>query len=257
MPAHARTLLQISDLHLLPHPGEKMYGVDTEDSFHRVLEYALAAHPEIDLILVTGDLTQEPCLGSYRRIAEKLQASGIPCICLPGNHDDPALMQNALNGGRVSCDKQAFLDNWQIIALNSLIPGKPGGRLDKRELRFLEDCLRTCPDRYALVAVHHHCQKTGSLWMDTMMIENSAEFFDVLRRYPTVRAVTCGHVHQVMDRQAGEVRLFSAPSTCFQFEPDSLEFSLDDTKPGYRIIRLYQDGSLETAIYRLPEKPGS
>jgi Icc protein len=257
MPAHAHIVLQISDLHLLPRPGDTMYGMDTEDSFHRVLEFALAAHPKIDLILVTGDLTQEPCLDSYRRIAEKLQASGISCICLPGNHDDPGLMQSALNGGRISCDKQAFLDNWQIIALNSLIPGKPGGRLDKQELRFLEDCLLAYPERYALVAVHHHCQKTGSLWMDTMMIENSGELLAALRRYPKVRAVTCGHVHQVMERQSDGIRLFSAPSTCFQFEPDSLEFRLDNTKPGYRIIYLDQDGGLETAVYRLPEKPGS
>jgi Icc protein len=253
MPAH--TLLQISDLHLLPHSGDTMYGIDTEHSFHRVLEYALATHPNIDLILATGDLTQEPCLDSYRRIAETLQSTGVPCICLPGNHDDPALMQSALNKDRVSCNKQTFLGSWQIIALNSLIPGKPGGRLDERELRFLEDCLRAHPDRYALIAVHHHCQSTGSLWMDTMMIDNSEEFLTVLRRYPKVRAVTCGHVHQAMDRQAGEIRLFSAPSTCFQFTPNSLAFSLDDAGPGYRIVRLYPDGSLETAAYCLPENP--
>ncbi|EIC29272.1 MULTISPECIES: 3',5'-cyclic-AMP phosphodiesterase [Methylomicrobium] len=255
MPAHAHTLLQISDLHLLPHPGDTMYGIDTEYYFHRVLEHALAAHPDIDLILATGDLTQEPCLDSYRRIAEKLQSAGIPCICLPGNHDDPALMQSALNRGRVSCNKQTFLGNWQTIALSSLIPGKPGGRLDEQELRFLEDCLRACPDRYALIAVHHHCLKTGSLWMDTMIIDNSGEFLAVLRRYPKVRAVTCGHIHQVMDKRTDAVRVFSAPSTCFQFEPDSLAFSLDDAGPGYRIVYLYPDGSLETAVYRLPQKP--
>lgn len=230
-----------------------MLGIDTEYYFHRVLEHAFAANPKVDLILVTGDLTQEPCLGSYRRIAEKLQSCKIPSICLPGNHDDLALMQSALNRDRVSCDKQAFLGNWQIIALNSQIPGKPGGRLEKQELQFLEDCLRTYPERHALIAVHHHCQRIDSPWMDTMMIENSEEFLAVLRRYPEVKAVTCGHIHQVMDKQVDAIRLFSAPSTCFQFEPKSLEFSVADTAPGYRIINLYRDGSLETAVYRLPE----
>jgi Icc protein len=230
-----------------------MFGVDTEYYFYRVLEHAFAAIPKIDLILVTGDLTQHPAIESYRRIAEKLKAYETPCICLPGNHDDLALMQSALNIDRVSCDKQAFLGQWQVIALNSQIPGKPGGRLEKQELQFLEDCLRAYPERYALIAVHHHCQRIDSAWMDTMMIENSEAFLAMLDRYPKVKAVICGHIHQVMDEQVNAIRVFSAPSTCFQFEPKSLEFSIADTPPGYRIINLHPDGSLETAVYRLPE----
>ncbi|MGJ0483350.1 MAG: 3',5'-cyclic-AMP phosphodiesterase [Methylomicrobium sp.] len=247
------TLLQISDLHVLPHPGETMLGVDTEYYFHKVIEHAFAANPQIDLVLVTGDLAQEPCLDSYRRIAEKLLSFGTPCICLPGNHDDFALMQSALNVDQVNCDKQAFLGNWQIIALNSQIPGKPGGRLETWELQFLEDCLRTYPERNALVAVHHHCQSIDSPWMDAMMIENSKEFLALLRRYPKAKAVICGHIHQVMEQQVNAIRVFSAPSTCFQFKPKSFDFSVADTAPGYRIINLYQDGFLETDIYRLPE----
>jgi Icc protein len=253
MPVQTHTLLQISDLHLLPHPGETMFGIDTEYYFHRVVEHALTAHPKIDLILVTGDLTQEPYLDSYRRIAKKIQLYRIPCICLPGNHDDLALMQSALNVDRISCDKQAFLGNWQIIALNSQVPGKPGGRLEKQELQFLEECLRIEAERYALIAVHHHCHRIDSPWMDTMMIENSEEFLAVLRRYPNVKAVTCGHIHQVMDDQVDAIRVFSAPSTCFQFEPKSFGLKIVDTPPGYRIIHLHGDGNLETAVYRLPE----
>jgi len=249
MPAH--TLLQISDLHLLPHVGETMLGIDTEYYFHRILDHAFKTHPKIDLVLVTGDLTQEPNLDSYRRIAQKLQTYDTPCICLPGNHDDLAQMQSTLTVGQISCNKQTVIGNWQIIALNSQIPGKPGGRLDKQELEFLEDCLRACPDRHALIAVHHHCLTIASPWLDAMMIENSEEFFAVLRRHPEVKAVTCGHIHQVMDRQIEAIRIFSAPSTCFQFEPESLAFSVVDTAPGYRMIELYPDGGLETTVHRL------
>jgi len=251
MPAHS--ILQISDLHLKQHPGETMLGIDTEYYFHRVLDYAFEATPKIDLILVTGDLTQDPCLGNYQRIEQVLQSYGLPCICLPGNHDDDALMQVTLNMGQVSCNKQTFLGNWQIIALNSRIPGKPGGRLEKKELQFLEDCLRAYPDRYTLIAVHHHCQTIASPWLDAMMIENAEEFLDLLHCYPMVRAVTCGHIHQVMDKRIGSIRVFSAPSTCFQFEPKSQEFSVMDTAPGYRMIQLHQDGGLKTDVFRLPE----
>ncbi|WP_024297459.1 3',5'-cyclic-AMP phosphodiesterase [Methylomicrobium lacus] len=247
------SILQISDLHLLPHPGETMLGVDTEYYFHKVLDHAFAVNSKIDLILATGDLAQHPTIASYQRIAQKLQTYDLPCICLPGNHDDLAQMHSALNVGQISCNKQTLLDNWQIIALNSQIPGKPGGRLEKQELDFLEACLHAYPDRHALIAVHHHCQTIASPWLDAMMIKNSAEFLAVLRRYPKIKAVTCGHIHQVMDKQVDAIRLFSAPSTCFQFEPGSMGFSVVDTAPGYRMIHLQQDGGLETAVYRLPE----
>lgn len=246
------SVLQISDLHLLQHPEDTMLGINTEYYFHRVLDHAFAANPIIDLILVTGDLTQHPARESYRRIAQKLQTYGISCICLPGNHDDDAMMRSALNVGQVGCNKQTVIGNWQIIALNSRIPGKPGGRLEKQELSFLEDCLRAYPDRHTLIAVHHHCQTIDSPWLDAMMIENNEEFLAVLRRYPEIKAVTCGHIHQVIDQQVEAVRLFSAPSTCFQFEPGSLKFSVVETAPGYRMIQLRHDGSLETVVYRLP-----
>lgn len=229
-----------------------MLGIDTEYYFHQVLDHAIAANPDIDLILVTGDLTQDPFAESYRRIERKLQSYGLPCVCLPGNHDDDALMRSAFNIGNVSCNKQTFLGNWQIIALNSQIPGQPGGRLEKQELDFLEDCLYAASDRHALIAVHHHCQTIESPWLDKIMLENGEEFLAVLSRYPAVKAVTCGHIHQVIDQKANAIRLVSAPSTCFQFEPKSLEFSVVDTAPGYRMFHLYRDGGLETQVYRLP-----
>ena len=248
------TILHISDMHIMPHAGDKMLGVDTEYTFHRVLEAAFTRTPKIDLILVTGDLTQDPFEDCYHRIEQKLQTLKTPTLCLPGNHDDEEMMLRVLNAGWVSCRKQVILDNWQIIALNSRIPGEPGGRLKTEELKFLEDCLQEQPDRYALIAVHHHCRPIDSPWLDGMMIENSREFLDILKRYPMVKAVACGHIHQVFDKTVDSIRLFSVPSTCFQFEPESADFSVVQTPPGYRIIQLHQNGMLDTDIYRLAEK---
>lgn len=247
------TILQISDLHLLPEAGATMLGIDTEHYFHRVLDQAFASGADIDMMLLTGDLAQHPALASYQRLAEKLQNYATPCMCLPGNHDDDALMRQALNTALVGCGKQMLLGNWQVVALNSQVPGQPGGRLDAEELRFLEDCLRAYPQRQALIAVHHPCQPIDSPWLDTMRIENGEEFLALLRHYPAVKAVVCGHAHQEIDQQAGPIRLLGAPSTCFQFEPESAAFSVADTAPGYRLLYLHADGGLKTAVYRLPE----
>ena len=184
------SILQITDLHILPGLDETFLGVNTEHYFSAVLELALAENRHYDLILVTGDLAQHPCPASYQRILDRLAAANTPCICLPGNHDDYELMQQIFNTGLVSCRKQLLLGDWQLICLNSQIPGSPGGRLSKQALRFLEDCLINNPDHHALIAVHHHCLETNSAWMDTMMIENSQELWAIINHTPQVKAVT-------------------------------------------------------------------
>ena len=250
----ALSILQITDLHILPGLDETFLGINTEHYFHAVLELAFAEHHHFDLILLTGDLAQHPCQASYRRILNSLEVYNTPCICLPGNHDDYELMQQIFNTGLVSCKKQIFLENWQLICLNSQIPGEPGGRLSKEELLFLEDCLIGNPNHHALIAVHHHCLETKSAWMDTMIIENNQEILAIINQYPQTKAITTGHIHQDMDITIEGVRFLGTPSTCFQFKPESKTFSLDTTAPGYRLIKLYEDGRIESGITRLSEQ---
>ncbi len=143
--------------------------------------------------------------------------------------------------------------NWQLISLNSRIPGDPGGRLAPEELVFLENCLSENPNLHALIAVHHHCLETNSRWMDSMIIENREELLALAAKYPQVKVITTGHIHQVMDIKTANFRVLGVPSTCFQFTPESVEFSVSDTAPGYRLIDLYADGRVESEVMRLPE----
>lgn len=254
--AHIRdclSILQISDSHIPPGPGDTLLGIDTEYYFRAVLEQAFASAPPFDLILFTGDLAQNPGRSNYQRILNTLEAFKTPCVCLPGNHDDYELMQQVLNTELVNCRKQVFLGNWQIISLNSQIPGAPEGRLSSQELAFLEQCLSTHTDHYALIAMHHHCLSINSPWMDTMMTENAPELFAIINQYPQVKAVTFGHIHQAIELEAGSVRVWGTPSTCFQFEPESKQLTVVDTPPGYRLIQLFADGLLKSEVQRLPK----
>jgi 3',5'-cyclic-AMP phosphodiesterase len=86
------------------------------------------------------------------------------------------------------------------------------------------------------------------------MIENSQELWAIINQYPQTKAITTGHIHQVMDITTGSVRVLGTPSTCFQFNLESKTFSVETTAPGYRLINLYTDGRLESNIVRLPEQ---
>jgi Icc protein len=249
------SILQLSDLHIMEASENTLLGINTEHYFQACIEQAFSeVERPFDLILLTGDLAQDPCLESYRRILNTVGTYKTPCLCLPGNHDDYGLMQQIFNTDKINCQKQVLFDNWQLISLNSQIPLEAGGRLSKEELVFLENCLSENPSDYALIALHHHCLKTNSPWMDTMILENTRELLAIADKYPQVKAITHGHVHQVMDIHTATYRVLGAPSTCFQFVPETPEFSVDDTAPGYRLIDLYADGRVETEVIRLPEQ---
>jgi 3',5'-cyclic-AMP phosphodiesterase len=253
-PSSYFSILHITDPHILAKPEATLLGVNTAYYFKDVLEHVFNSTRKFDLCLITGDLAQDPCPASYQYILSQLEKYNIPCVCLPGNHDDYAIMQEVLCTERVNCRKRVVSKNWQIISLNSQIPGSADGYLSVEEFAFLEEYLSDNPDLFTLIAVHHHCLPTGSIWMDTMMIENAQELFDLIKPYPNVKAIINGHIHQAMDVQVDSVRILTTPSTCFQFKPQSERFSLDDTSPGYRWIKLYPDGSIDSDVVRLPEQ---
>ncbi|MGX2040524.1 3',5'-cyclic-AMP phosphodiesterase [Methylocaldum sp. MU1018] len=245
----------MTDFHFLAEQDRTMLGIETELSFAAVLEAVRHKSRQPDLALLTGDLVQDPCASSYERLQQRLAVLGIPCYCLPGNHDDPRLMSEFLSAGNVHLQPRILLDGWQIVCLDSTISGKPGGRLADDQLHLLENSLAEHPERYALIALHHHPVPSGSRWMDTMVLENADELLAIAQASLRVRGIVFGHVHQAMDEKRGHLRLLASPSTCFQFKPQSPTFALDRVPPGYRWIELYSDGTMDTGIERLAEMP--
>ena len=65
-----------------------------------------------------------------------------------------------------------------------------------------------------------------------------------------MKAILWGHIHQQLDAQRSGVNLFATPSTCIQFLPKSNDFAVDTISPGYRWMKLFSDGSIDTGVVR-------
>lgn len=252
---HAIRVLQLTDFHFKANVGGSLLGIDTELSFEDTLATALRDHPQPDLALLTGDLVQDASPTGYQRLRKSLNKLPCPAYCLPGNHDDPALLSSTLAGGNIHAQAQILVGGWQIICLNSSVPQSPRGLLADSELTLLSDLLGQHPERFALIALHHHPVASGSAWMDTMQLENSKDFFDVLSNYPKVKGAVFGHVHQEIDARHQGLRIMGTPSTCFQFKPGQTHFTLDVLPPGYRWLELYDSGEIHSTVGRAPSLP--
>ncbi len=248
-------LLHLTDCHLRAEPNQTLLGINTDESLERVLQDAQKHGWPPAAILLTGDLVQDVCSASYARLKQRLNELKVPCYCLPGNHDDPRVMRSALGNGNTRYQSQVLLGPWQIICLDSTIPGKAGGYLAAEQLALLESLLSAQPDRHALIALHHHPLAVGSPWLDTMILSNADALFAVLERHSHARAIIYGHIHQVQDAIYRGLRILASPATCFQFKPLSKEFALDRVPAGYRWLQLYPDGTIDTYVRRLDALP--
>jgi Icc protein len=243
------TLIQITDCHLT-RSEEVLNRVNTLKSFHTVLELIKSEIHDISLVLGTGDISQDGSVESYQTYIEGIGTLGVPHCWLPGNHDLADVMSSK-SDSLLSTSKSISLGDWRILLLDSHVENKVYGLMSDSELQFVEQELVSCREPFVLVALHHHVLPIHSVWIDKLGVKNSSDLLRRLKETPKVRGVVYGHVHQEMEKTENGIRFLGSPSSCFQFRPGSLDFELDDKLPGYRWLRLKDDGSIDTGVSRI------
>ena len=243
-------IIQLSDCHLFKQTEGKLLGLNTEHSLNEVMDLIEAEQSRVDLVLATGDLSQDGSTESYARFHKHMARFTSPVYWLPGNHDLTDIMANHQ---AVECMSPCVIERngWHIIMLDSTIRGKVPGNFSVEELKFLERSLQAAKDKHVMVALHHQPVPVGSTWLDQQIVGNAADFFDVVDRFTNIRAIIWGHVHQVFETMRKGVQLMSVPSTCVQFKPGSHDFAVDTEAPGYRWMDLHADGRIETGVSRV------
>ncbi|HCN46912.1 MAG TPA: 3',5'-cyclic-AMP phosphodiesterase [Pseudomonas sp.] len=244
-------LVQLSDSHLFADGEGALLGMNTRDSLQRVIEQVRVEQPQIDLILATGDLSQDGSEESYRHFREMTAVLGAPARWLAGNHDEPLPMERAAQGTDL-LQQVTDIGNWRVIMLDSSIPGSVPGRFEANQLQLLDKALSGAEGRHCLVCFHHQPVSIDCAWMAPIGLRNPEALFETLKPYPQAKALLWGHIHQEWDQQLEGRRLLASPSTCIQFEPRSEDFKVDEQRaPGYRWLALHDDGHLETGVSRL------
>ena len=240
--------VQITDTHLSDRADGTLRGVNTAQTLAAVVDCVRACEPHIDGILATGDLSHDGGTPAYRRLLHLLAPLNAPIYCLPGNHDALDVFACALKGPHAQRGGRLLAGNWQLIFLDSAIPGAVHGHLRDTELARLEAALDEQPERHALICLHHQPVPIGSAWLDALMLDNAGALFAITDRYPQVRGILWGHVHQTFDATRHNVRLLASPSSCVQFKPGCADFTLDDKPPGYRWLELSAGGKIKTDV---------
>ena len=94
-------IAQITDCHLPADSQQKYRGINPHRNLKALLKKVRRLKP--DLLLATGDLSEDGSLVSYLALQKFFKPLGIPVLALPGNHDDagkhPDCGQRSANEG--------------------------------------------------------------------------------------------------------------------------------------------------------------
>jgi len=247
-------LIHLSDCHIYAETEQLIKGINANDSLTTVLAHAKAHYPNPDAFILGGDLVQDESDIAHQRLGEMLQGWDAPFMITPGNHCKVPLLYDVLVPllqQTSSYQDRLGFSFWQLITLNSHHDGNVSGLLTKEELDRLESFLTTVGDHHVLIALHHPPVLIASCWMDEITLKNSNELWNIIDRFPQVRVIICGHIHQDFDTLRGNVRILGVPSTSVQFTPQQEDFTLDNRSPGYRWLKLLPDGMIDTGIERI------
>jgi len=252
----ATTLIQITDPHLLADRQERLRGVPTYETLASVLAEARRRCPEPLYVVLTGDISHDHSEEAYRRMHELLGDWAGRALVLPGNHDDRAAMLRVFPQEEATERCVTFrieLDPWQLIGLDTHLPGELAGELSEEQIENAHFWLAEYPDRPTLIFLHHTPLEIPCEYMNRIGLRNVEALAWLVGRYPGVRAIFGGHLHAEWAEQRGQLWIYATPSTAFQLDPNSPELTYDMLPPGFRIIRLDDDGErLETEVVRLP-----
>jgi Icc protein len=251
-PGGVLRIVQVTDTHLEQQTGGTLLGMDTDASLGHVLDLVRSAARKPDLLLATGDIANHASAEAYGRARDAFDTLGVPWAWLPGNHDEFDPMQRVLGRGEAMV-RAVRTPHWQVLLLDSTVPGQVGGRLGAEELALLGQLLDEAPALHALVCLHHQPVPIGCAWLDEQMVADDEAFFAVLRRHPQVRLVLWGHVHQEFAGERDGIALRATPSSCIQFAPSSAGFRVDEQSPGLRWLELAPDGSFGTQVARVQD----
>lgn len=221
-------ILHLSDTHFSGDGGRHYGVVDTAEHLHRTLAHV--GHLLFDLVVVSGDVSEDGTEESYRSIRDQIlpwaQARGARVVFAMGNHDRRDSFRAVLGGGQADAEEQELPgidldrpvasmvthDGWRVIVLDSSVPGVGYGDLEPDQKRFLRDALATPAEHGTVVVVHHPPVRAQTDLLQALSLDESdgRELIDIVRG-TDVRVILSGHYHLPITEFVAEVPVTVAP----------------------------------------------
>lgn len=179
--------------------------VDTRHWLAQSITRLNGLSPRPDLVVLSGDLVDEPSRDAYETLAGLLAQLTLPFVVIPGNHDERALLTHHFpdhvylprDGAKAHFSIE--IDALRLIAFDAVVPGKEWASITPEDLEWLGGELAAATDQPTMLVMHHPPIATGLAFMDALQPPLHPGFAALVAAHPQLRLIACGHVHRVVD----------------------------------------------------------
>jgi len=255
-----RTIVHLSDTHLLA-AGAPLGGrYDTEANLHRTLarleQLSGDGTVRIDALVFTGDLTDLGEPEAYLRLRELVEPAaarmGAPVVWVAGNHDERPEMRRDLLG--LSADQTPVTGVWdlaglRLVALDSSVPGWHHGEIDAAQREWLREVLATPAPLGTILALHHPPLPSHVPLFDILELRDQAALADVLSG-SDVRAILAGHLHYSMSGTFAGIPVSVASASCYTMDVARPPQRVNGMDAGqdFHLVHVYDDTITHTVV---------
>lgn len=233
-------MVHISDTHV------SKFGHFMEHLFDKAIKEINRLDPKPDIVVHSGDLTDNGVLPDYELAFEKINSIDVRVVVAPGNHDERNYGHSLFKEIIGPMDYEERVGKTAIFVMNSPEPDRDDGRLGRRRQEFLDSRLRALPnDVVKVVVFHHHLIPVPHSGRETSVLEDAGDILEmVLDR--NVDFVLMGHRHVGRALKMQSTMLINAGTVSSIRTRGRLGHS-------YNVIDLFSDGTVSITERNMDE----
>lgn len=248
-PPARRTIIHLSDTHLLA--GNVALGgrYDTESNLRRTMERVVELDLTPDAVVFTGDLTDLGEPEAYERlrgiVEPMVEEWGCPVAWVAGNHDERPALRSGLLG--LDPTEEPVLGEWdlgglRLLALDTSVPGWHHGELDDAQLEWLHDRLAEPAPLGTILALHHPPLPSHVPLFGILELQRQDRLAEAIVGRD-VRAILAGHLHYSTSGTFAGVPVSVASATCYTMDIARPALSVNgmDAGQSFHLVHVYDD----------------
>jgi Icc protein len=256
-------IAQITDTHIVRKGTHwlSFRETETEERLRRVVCALNTLVPRPDVVVLTGDATNDGTEAQYLHFKELLSDLQIPLYVIPGNHDCREPMRQAFNE---HLPEKGFLqyvvDHFplRLVFLDTLVEGKSHGEICQERFAALQSQIVNRDEKPTLLFMHHPPLSIGTKLFDEIACLVPSGFEEFISTQKSIVGLFCGHYHHLCVTSFGKKLAFLAPSVApvhYFDHPEATEpQSIDLEDPAITLHKWFGE-KIVSQVIRLKKHP--
>jgi len=230
-------IAHLSDLHL-DSSLSQIYGVNPYENLLKALSI-LSPRKDIDLVVITGDISNDGERSSYQLADKAFEALTYPVYILNGNHDNAQELLGA-KYNKLRYEQQFSMFGIDFLSINTVAIAEDGtnrsrGIISIQDLYRVKELIAKGENK-KIILMHHPATLTES-WLDKRILQNRDSFIECVSSSDKVIAVLSGHNHYATNERIGNCLYCTAPSISTSFDKNLMPFE-EAHAPGLNILHV-------------------